>query len=259
MELPPQSPSISSAAIAKDLANECYEYNFPWPIIQIARCKRPNIEKYIFFPFYGFYKYENKIIKFIGPLYFSIDKYRRRESVHFRFFFPIYTYFRKDILISENKHRKKTVWIYRKIFPLFSVERKEENYAIQILSIWPFYDPDFIEPLLAPYFTLFYYRVEKSGFRIITFLFRIISFYGKDGYTDFEFFPIVRWGRSKNKAYLFFIFDAFGYYEDEKVAYIRIFWFPVYLRMENKNIIEKKYFSESIYNTNKYFFFLYKM
>ena len=174
----------------------------------------------------------------------------------------IFAFFSLYILILEKIYsfqkisiEKKTVWIYRKIFPLFSVERKEENYAIQILSIWPFYDPDFIEPLLAPYFTLFYYRVEKSGFRIITFLFRIISFYGKDGYTDFEFFPIVRWGRSKNKAYLFFIFDAFGYYEDEKVAYIRIFWFPIYLRMENKNIIEKKYFSESIYNTNKYFFF----
>jgi hypothetical protein len=218
---------------------ECYEYNFPWPIIQIASCKSPIIKKYIFFPFYGFYRYRNRIIEFFGPLYFSIYKQRKTEEISMRFFFPFYTSFVKKTRI-EKSNKYKITRKYLKLFPFITIDKKENSYTIQILSLWPIYDPDYMEPLLSPFFSLFYYHHKSNGFKIISFLFRCISIYGDNESKIFELFPVFKIGKSEKRFFLFFLLEAFGYYEDEKETYIKLLWFPIYLK--------KKFYEENTKN-----------
>lgn len=204
-----------------------FELNFPWPLMMIQDCRNPYIYKRIFFPFYGKYIYNKSTTTFITPLYFHMVKEGARYRSEYYVNAIIVWYYKRDYKDADPYYGNS--WRYFKIWPLFHYERNDQGaVAFNLLSIYPFRDPDGYELLYQPFWTLFEYRRLVSGEKRLGLLFRTYFQRWGEGLLHIKIPLLFTYHREKDKLTRFsLLLSMFGYHRNEKGSGIRLFWIPI--------------------------------
>ncbi len=238
------------------LKEEHFELNFPWPLVQWQTSGDPQIIKRIFFPFFGTYKENNKEMFFVTPLYISLKKQSDSFESEYYINALIIWYFKREY---KNKPSPEygTSWRYFKIWPLFQYEYDDRgNLSFNLLSLFPFRDPDGYEKLYQPFWTLFEYKRMESGEKRLGILLRIYFQRWSEDFLNIKMPVIFSYGSSKgsiNKLsfmdyctlfcynsdksgkYISLLFSMFAFNNDSDGNYIRLFWIPIYLQTKPDN------------------------
>ena len=214
-----------------------YEVNFPWPIVQIQESVSPSITKRIFFPFYGYYRYQNRETFFLTPLYFTLINTKQNFRSEYSYSFLIVWYFKRDYVLSPSPVYGSR-WRYFKIWPLFQYEYDDRgNLSFNTLSLLPWRDPEGYERLYQPFWTLFEYKRFQTGERRLGVLLRLYYQRWNDDYLFIKIPALFSLGRENDRiTELSFLFSMFAYNNDNRGKYLRLFWIPVHLEGGNQAV-----------------------
>jgi len=258
-----------------DIKRSDFELNFPWPLVQIQTSVDPKIYKRIFFPLFGIYEYINSETFFLTPFYISLKKHSDNLDSEYYINVLIIWYFKKDFK-KKPSHTYGTSWRYFKIWPLFQYEYDDRgNLSFNMLSLFPFRDPEGYEKMYQPFWTLFEYKRLASGEKRFGILLRlyyqrwsdeflnikipvILSFGSSEqanpDLSFLDYFTIFCYNNDNDGKYMSILFSMFSYNNDKDGNYIRLFWIPInigenlhkqnnagnYNKKNNKNIIDKE-------------------
>jgi len=219
--------------------NEDYQYNLPWPIVQIQDSKTPKIKKRIFFPFYGFHNYGGNKMKFVTPFYINLEKKAKSFNSDYYTIMLIFWYHKRDYKKSHKYYGKE--WRYFKVWPLFNVEYNDKgDFSFRMVSIFPFRDPDGYEKLYSPFWSLIEYKKIGNKEKRFGFLMRTYFQRWGDDFYEMKIPFVVSLKRVKGNFCNFtFLFDAFGYVREKNRSSIKFFWFKF-------NLFEDKKTDESV-------------
>jgi hypothetical protein len=243
-----------------DIKRGVFEFNFPWPLVQWQTSHDPQIIKRIFFPFFGSYKEGNKEMFFLTPLYISLKRQSDVFESEYYINALIIWYFKRDYKTKPSPEYGSS-WRYFKIWPLFQYEYDDRgNLSFNLLSLFPFRDPDGYEKLYQPFWTLFEYRRLESGEKRLGLLLRfyfqrwnddllsvkmpVLFSYGssKNSNIDFSFmdyFTLFCYNSDKGGEYIGILFSMFSYSNDRDGNYIRLFWIPICLQAKPGSLGDK--------------------
>lgn len=207
-----------------------WELNIPWPLVQMKDTENPKIYKRIFFPIYGIYRYLNNETMFITPLYFRLKKSSYRFDSEQHISFLVFWFYRRSYHHRSDPYYGNE-WRYFKTWPLFSVEYNDLGDAqFNMVSLLPFRDRAGYEKMYQPFWTVLEYTRFRDGEKRLGLFFRI---YFQRWRRDFFFckipFVISVGRREKRLTELSFLESMFGYTENWKGRYLRIFWVPIRL------------------------------
>jgi hypothetical protein len=234
-----------------DIKRGAFELNFPWPIVQWQTSHDPHIIKRIFFPFFGKYIENNKEMFFMTPLYISLKKESDSFDSEYYINALIIWYFKREYK-KEPSPEYGTSWRYFKIWPLFQFEYDDRgNSSFNLLSLFPFRDPDGYEKLYQPFWTLFEYKRLESGEKRLGLFLRIYFQRWNEDLFNVKMPLLFSYGTSKNSNinlsfmdycnllcynsdkdgnHIGLLFSMFSYSNDKDGNYIRLFWIPIYLQ-----------------------------
>ncbi len=234
-----------------DIKRGAFELNFPWPLVQWQTSHDPHIIKRIFFPFFGRYEEGKKEMFFLTPLHISLKKRTGNYESEYYINALIIWYFKREYKTRPSPEYG-TSWRYFKIWPLFQYEYDDRgNLSFNLLSLFPFRDPDGYEKLYQPFWTLFEYRRLESGEKRFGLFLRIyfqrwsedlmnvkipvLFSYGssRNSSIDLSFLDyctLLCYNNDKNGEHISILFSMFSYSDDRDGNYIRLFWIPIYLK-----------------------------
>lgn len=211
-----------------DKKNEDYQYNLPWPLVQIRDSKTPDIKRRIFFPFYGYHRYERSETRFVTPLYFNLKKTGVSVSSDYHYIALILWGFSREYTDPHKYYGNK--WSYLKLWPLFAVEAADNGYrSFNTLSLLPFRDRDGYQSMYEPLWSILEYRKYPSGETHFGMLMR--TWYHRRGDDFFDarvplVFTYQRFGEEKFRVSL--LLRCFEYNTNLREKVVRILWLPVY-------------------------------
>lgn len=129
-----------------------YSY-YPWPFFQRSRGL---VEKIYVWPFWGEKRMHGVYRSFaLWPLFWDYRVDRGEDLDRMRMAIPFYYSATKLEKQKDAKGRRPTKAVYRKIWPLFSWERDEDESRFRMLELWPLRNTAPIERLYTPFWTLY--------------------------------------------------------------------------------------------------------
>lgn len=210
-----------------DRNNGDMEINMPWPLVQIKETENPKTTKRIFFPIYGLYKYLNKETFFITPLYFTMKEKSSSFESEYNVFAIIFWYFKREYKTMHNYYGRS--WRYIKLWPIIQWEDNDlGDFSVNVLSLLPMRDQNRYEKMYQPFWSIFEYRMLRSGEKRLGILMRTYyQVWGKDYFklkipllfTYSDFMDRVR--------EVSFLLSMFGYENGREGRFLRLFWVPV--------------------------------
>jgi hypothetical protein len=217
-----------------------YEISFPWPLVVYQNSESPFIREKIFFPFYGYTRYEKDETEFITPLYFSLKRHNTTFSSEYYVTLLIIWYFTRDYKSSSSPYYG-TKWSYFKIWPVFKYESNDRgDVHMSIPSILPMRDPAAYEKIYEYPLSLFEYHHEGDARR---FSFLLRTYYQ---YWDEHSFrmrislivPIFRYSSyNGSMRECTFMFSMLGYEERKDGTFFRLFWIPLKIGEGDTDIV----------------------
>lgn len=212
-----------------DKKNGDYQYNLPWPLVQIRDSENPKVRKRIYFPFYGEYSSAGGNTRFITPFYFNLNrKLSSGTSDYHVWGLVLYWHFQREYTSPDPYYG--TLWKYRKLWPLFSYEKTDKGlFALNFLSLLPFRDTEGYEAVYGPLWTLFEYKELPDGEKRLGFLLR--TYYQRWGNNYFDMkIPFVvsyrRYGTAEIALKL--LYPLFEYRVNKKEKKVKIAGLPVW-------------------------------
>ncbi len=207
-----------------------FEVNLPWPFVQIKDSENPKIKKRIFFPVYGYYKYQENETFFVTPAYFSLKKKAVLYTSEYYINFLIIWYFKRDYKYDHRYYGRS--WRYFKIWPLFHYEENDRgDISFNLLSFLWFRDPQVYERMYHPLLSIVEYRKFSDGEKRLGILLR--TYYQRWTDNSFTakmaiFIPIFTYSDYNDKVTeLSFLFSMFAYTNSSTGSYLRLFWIPI--------------------------------
>jgi len=210
-----------------DLDKNEKSYNLPWPLVQIAHSDKPEMNKRIFFPFWGEYKTSTYESMFATPLYFRIKNNSDYFKSEYHIISIIAWYFKRDYSYTHEYYGKS--WRYFKLWPLVQAEWSNSGlYSVNVLSLFPFRDTDGYEKLYQPLWTLFEYRVKPDGETHLGFLLRTYYQVWNDDFFKMKIPVLINYESRKETLKEFTVlFSSFGYEKNRNGAYLKLLWIPL--------------------------------
>jgi hypothetical protein len=129
-----------------------YSY-YPWPFIQHSRGL---VEKIYLWPFWGEKRMHGVYRSFIlWPIFWDVRVDRGRDLDRMRLGIPFYYSATKFEKQKGPDGRRPVRAVYRKIWPLFSWQRDEDESRFRMLELWPLRNTGPVERLYTPFWTLY--------------------------------------------------------------------------------------------------------
>ena len=210
-----------------DKKNNSYQYNLPWPLVQIEDTQYPRTKKRIFFPFYGRYEYAKSETFFVTPLFFKLsNKGELYDSIYYTNALIVWWH-KRDYHTDQNPNGR--YWRYFKVWPLFSIEYNEKGkYVFNTLSLMPFRDEEGYERLYGPLWSLVEYSRFPEGEKRFGLILR--TYYQRWGIDFFQSkVPILfSYSSIMNRTTKFSILlSMFGYSHKSNGRYFNFLWLPI--------------------------------
>ncbi|MCP4138573.1 MAG: hypothetical protein GY754_46875 [bacterium] len=206
-----------------------YQYNLPWPLVQIQDCEHPKIKKRIFFPFYGKYTFQDDETFFVTPLFFQLTKKTADYNSDYYIVSLLFWYFKRDYN-HNNAYYGKT-WRFFKFWPVFKIEYNDQgDHSFEFLSLLPLRDPEGYERLYNPLWSIVEYRRFRNGEKRLGLLLRTYYQRWNERYIQLRIPLLFSLERNDNKVTeLSFLMWMFSYKNNREGRYMRIFWIPIRL------------------------------
>ena len=134
----------------------------PWPFVQVSRSEFNGHErrKLFLWPAWGRTVQGEKWYRFIAwPLFHQWNDTHGSEIVQRTWLVPFYRHQRH---FSGNKRTSTEL----QIWPLFSMETREQTFDLKALRLWPMAQNPIIDRIFAPLYTVFeYHRADNESLR----------------------------------------------------------------------------------------------
>jgi len=178
-----------------------FDLNILWFLFQYGYNDDPVVRKRIFFPFYGYYRFEHFEGTFITPLFTQLKTHSIVAETNYNILI-----FAPTVWVSDRYYRQeRESESYFKIWPLFQyVTDSRGNSGFRTLTLWPFRSDEF-ERLWGPLYSLFEYQKFENGDRYFATMFRIYSQYWNE--KEFHLFFL---GFEYHRTELYWSFEFLG-------------------------------------------------
>ncbi len=174
-------------AFGKDEKQKSFDFKFLWILFQYSKSESPYIRRWMFFPFYLYYRFGNSEIQYYqeANFYFLLLGNLKTQSAlmqtSYDFFYPFWSQSRRYYVQEQVKIQSWKLW------PVIQYWEEENSYGIRTLALWPLPD-DFFERNWGTYYSLFEYKKLENHDKYISFLFRIFSVRWNQEYKDLNLF-----------------------------------------------------------------------
>ncbi len=214
---------ISIVSWGRDRKVGAYEFRLLTFIYQYGYSETPLIRKHIFFPFYGYYRFNNYEFTFVTPFYHNLKTHSLIMESDYTFLIPFYT--------QEDRYyrRERTQEWYLKVWPFFNyMEDTRGNLSFRTLDLlWP-WRSDTWDRLWGPVWSIVEYRTMENGDKYFSLFLRIYSQYWND--EEFHlFFLGFEFHRTRRYWSFEFLGGLFGFRRDypdlgKPENTVRLFW-----------------------------------
>lgn len=196
-------------------------YSALFIFFQYATSEKKDLEKLIFFPFYGYSYVANKEAEFISPFYIRLSQNTSHLKSESRFVLPFYSRMVQYFPQTERSDE------YTKVWPLFRFHRDADaNYTFQTITLLPVRFEAF-EEVWEPIVGILEYKKTNSGERRLHLLARLYTQRWAEDYTHIHIPLIAEISKEKTGFSYQFLYGLLGIDTRKEKTEFNLLWWIV--------------------------------